>query len=166
MSASVGLRSGDETASIATNRAGSAPLIWLGLNKAARSGSTEARLKLTSGCNPSVADIGGESTTSSTTTPSVQPVRGPDCDNAARTSWFRLDVDKSRAETSCGAVSGSLDTLRDFALAISFESSRSGKCLEMPDVSASRIVDKSEILGELKPAAGHDISSQWSTVGN
>lgn len=128
---------------MATSRAGSAAFSLLGLKIAARSGSMAPKSNV-------VLASPASSTASSTTTPLLHPSLGPDLDSAARTSLLRSDIDISSADDSCAS-----DTLFLRVLALGFGerlececetvlvSSRSGRCFEMPDVSASRMVDSS-----------------------
>ena len=73
------------------------------------------------------------------------------------------EVDKSRKETSCVPRSEprSAFALGDRPareLAMSFDSSKSGICRDIPDVSASRMVERSESFGDLSRCAEREVS--------
>ena len=86
----------------ATSSAGSVlSLTRFGLSSAARSGSSEFKLKLVSGLSGVRSRlIAASERASSTTTPPNHACLPPDSDNAARTSLVSFEVERSSAEVS------------------------------------------------------------------
>ena len=98
-----GLEVGGGIASIARRTAGSVlpPFALLGLSRAARSGSSEFRLKLVSGLSGVRSRLIAESDgTSSTTTPFNQSCFPPVSESAASTSLVSFEVERSNGEVS------------------------------------------------------------------